>query len=81
MTYSLEYYFSGFKIPLLIILGLGFIMIVLSLIIKYFNIHEHKWIINRGLQIRKCIICGKKEVFNGFNFDKIIELKEVKQDA
>lgn len=38
-------------------------------------IHRHKWIINRGLQIRTCNICGRKELFNGFNFRKIKVLK------
>ena len=39
------------------------------------KIHKHKWIINRGLQIRTCEVCGKKELFNGFDFSKIRDLK------
>jgi len=37
MTYSLEYYFSQLKIPLLIILMLGVFIIILALIIRYMD--------------------------------------------
>lgn len=58
-------------------LGLAFLIIsgIVIFLIVISAFHKHKWRINRGLETRTCIKCGKKELFNSFNFNKIRDLK------